>query len=438
MFTNIPQETELEKFPFYLNHGPVCVGQQQDYTGYHGPNVACLQDVSSLDAILEDEHPTGDGPDHRVMMSATTQSSSTSAMKCESLAKEKLKQKAFSFKDLAELSELVPLKHTRKHRGISGGPESSVDYFFAGLYTHGPFTGITQATSSFPWLTRYINAFGREKVDQGWSSWILGKNIKSNLHSDNHNQGNSTVTCVTFGDFSGGEMWIEDEDGTIIKTDANGKNYSGKLVNTKEAPYVFDPKAKHCTEDWSGTRWTLIFFTPRGYSGCGPTDRDRLRDLRFPLRGLPVEERHHDFARAPRPCKSVRKGLWKTAKRIASMAAWCTTAASTWITGEHPLGRKQGAAVLFEVGDFTKTLEIGDSDFFCMEPLLPEDFEPPHILQEIKKNVEEFEPETMWVHASKVTGHFEHLRDALEVQVQGGRPLILEFTADEDTSTVDG
>ena len=44
----------------------------------------------------------------------------------------------------------------------------------------------------------------------------------------------------------------------------------------------------------------------------------------------------------------------------------------------------------------------------------------------------------MWVHASKVTGHFEHLRDALEVQVQGGRPLILEFTADEDTSTVDG
>ena len=120
------------------------------------------------------------------------------------------------------------------------------------------------------------------------------------------------------------------------------------------------------------------------------------------------------------------------------MAAWCTTAASTWITGEYPLGKKQGAAVLFEVGDFTKTLEIGDSDFFCMEPLLPEDFEPPHILQEIKKNVEEFEPETMWVHASKVTGHFEHLRDALEVQVQGGRPLILEFTADEDTSTVDG
>ena len=81
MFTNIPQETELEKFPFYLNHGPVCVGQQQEYTGYRGPDVACLQDVSSLDTILEDEHPTGDGPDHRVMMSVTTQSSSTSAMK---------------------------------------------------------------------------------------------------------------------------------------------------------------------------------------------------------------------------------------------------------------------------------------------------------------------------------------------------------------------
>ena len=175
----------------------------------------------------------------------------------------------------------------------------------------------------------------------------------------------------------------------------------------------------------------LAFFTPRGYPNSSARDRELLRDLRFPLKGLPLDENYHDFARGPRPQKSVRKDLWRTARRLATMTAWCTMAASSLVADAFPLGRKRGAAALFEVGDVTKTLEIADSDFVCMEPLLPEDFGTQDIFIDTKKNLEEFEPEMMWVHVDKLGQWPGYLNEVFEAQIQGGRPLVFQFSEKE-------
>ncbi|CAE7216898.1 RE2 [Symbiodinium sp. CCMP2592] len=479
------EETNLENSDFYLNHGPaVCVREQHmkdsaergyesalgpaghvrfeetklensDFYPNHGPHIPenvgeiSVQSISEvLQLGTEDFFEIASGEEHSVVqensdfqvLAASDSSSSTTTLRCEALAREKLRAKAFSFTDLYEIVQLMPLRKIKKHRCISGGADATVNYFFAGLYTHGVFSGITKGTEALPWVTRYVNAFGRDKTDGSWSSWILSKNVKSTVHADSHNLVGTNITTMSFGDFSGGELWVENdandlEGDAVFRTDAFNTTWKGKLVSTKESPLILDPKRKHCTEPWKGDRWTLAFFTPRGFPQSAPALRDRLRDLRFPLRGLPIEEHHHDFARAPRPPKSTRKGLWKAAKRLASMTAWCTMAATSWATTDFPLGKKQGAPTLFEVGDVTKTLEAGDFDYVCMEPLLPEDLGPPNVFSEAKDNLMKFEPETVWVHVEKIKGSFGPLQQVFEAQACSGRPLVFELPEDKNDIT---
>ncbi|CAE7700485.1 GIP [Symbiodinium sp. CCMP2592] len=435
------EETKLENSNLYPNHGPNVFENAEKISVESFPEVFHSDTEDFFEIASGEEHSiVQEGADFQVL-AASDSSSSTTTLRCEALAREKLRTKAFSFADLYEIVQLIPLRKTKKHRCISGGAETTVNYFFAGLYTHGVFSGITKGTEALPWVTRYINAFGRDKTNGSWSSWILNnKNVKSSVHSDSHNLVGTNITTMCFGDFSGGELWVEDdaadiEGDAVFRTDAFNKTRKGKLISTKQAPLVLDPKRKHCTEAWQGDRWTLAFFTPRGFPESTPALRDRLRDLRFPLRGLPIEEHRHDFARAPRPPKSTRKGLWKAAKRLASMTAWCTMAATSWATTDFPLGKKQGAPTLFEVGDVTKTLEAGDFDYVCMEPLLPEDLGPPNVFSEAKDNLVKFEPETVWVHVEKIKGSLGPLQQVFEAQACSGRPLVFEFPEDKNDIT---
>ena len=429
-------ETKPEKFPYYLNHGPV-VSDRQTVQGVERTSPFADGDGEDLfEQIFEEERTADSITENEVLVAASTSSSTTMLLRCESLAKEKLKAKAFSFQDLLEISELIPLRKTKKHRCISGDSKTVVEHLVAGMYTHGPFTGLTKNTHTLPWTIKYINSFGRDHVGSSWSSWILSRNVKSTLHSDSHNHRDTKITSLSYGNFTGGELWIEepaasDSPELVQKIDDSGNVRTGRLVCTREKPYIFDPKQKHCTEEWEGDRWVLAFFTPRGYPGSSAEDREILHDLRFPLRGLPLNDNYHDFVRGPRPQKSVRKGLWKTARRLATMTAWCTMAASSFVADSFPLGRKPGAAALFEVGDVTKTLEIADSDFVCMEPLLPEDLGTQNVLIDAKKNLEEFEPEMMWVHVDKLGQRLEKLNEVFEAQIQGGRPLVFQFPEKE-------
>ena len=75
----------------------------------------------------------------------------------------------------------------------------------------------------------------------------LNKNLKCLPHIDKKNVGDSWI--VSFGNFTGGELQIFDENDKI------------KLYNIKYKPFCFNgSKVKHGTNDFVGNRYSLIFY----------------------------------------------------------------------------------------------------------------------------------------------------------------------------------
>jgi len=82
--------------------------------------------------------------------------------------------------------------------------------------------------------------------DHKWSQVQCNKNYKCPPHKDSVNIGDS-VLCG-FGDYEKGETVIEYENHTLA-------------VNPKHEPVKFNgSKYRHYVNDWTGTRYTLVFF----------------------------------------------------------------------------------------------------------------------------------------------------------------------------------
>lgn len=80
------------------------------------------------------------------------------------------------------------------------------------------------------------------KMDVKWTSIMLNDNYKSLPHRDANNDG---VSCIVgFGDYTGGELNIED-----------------KTFDIKYKPLHMDASIQtHFTEDWTGCRYSIVFF----------------------------------------------------------------------------------------------------------------------------------------------------------------------------------
>ena len=83
--------------------------------------------------------------------------------------------------------------------------------------------------------------------DFEYNQICLNKNLKCLPHIDKKNVGDSWI--VSFGNFTGGELQIFDENDKI------------KLYNIKYKPFCFNgSKVKHGTNEFEGTRYSLIFY----------------------------------------------------------------------------------------------------------------------------------------------------------------------------------
>ena len=91
------------------------------------------------------------------------------------------------------------------------------------------------------YANRYFDGFEFKQVQ-------MNRNFPAPRHTD-RNKGESI--CVAFGDYEGGLLCLEREDGTIEKYDP------------REAPCKFDGyKFPHWVEPFkNGTRYSLVFFT---------------------------------------------------------------------------------------------------------------------------------------------------------------------------------
>ncbi|CAE7709388.1 FTSH1, partial [Symbiodinium sp. KB8] len=145
------------------------------------------------------------------------------------------------------------------------------------------------------------------------------------------------------------------------------------------------------------------------------------------------EERAHDDPgtmwrkdEQGRPIKSIRKALWRKAGRLAALTTWCVAASATWTAQSFPVARGQDAVSLFEIGDYTKTLEVTALDYLAAEPFDyaadDHDILDPKIVQH---TIQEFTPAVIWLHGSKSVSYLEDIIDYLFEHIDRGRQLAL-------------
>jgi hypothetical protein len=106
------------------------------------------------------------------------------------------------------------------------------------------FTNDIKYKNLYDLLKKYIS---QEFPSFAYTSVQIARNMKTIPHKDKGNIGDSIIVGV--GDYQGGELAILIDD---VWTD----------INIKYTPIMFDGSAyTHKTNDFTGTRYTLTFFT---------------------------------------------------------------------------------------------------------------------------------------------------------------------------------
>ena len=109
-------------------------------------------------------------------------------------------------------------------------------------------------------------------------------------HRDVNNHTQYPNASIGFGQFKGGELWIEGQGSQCgrkgeveVRQDPGGRALEGMRYNIQERFVMFSPKQWHGTCDWEGDRWVLTVFVSRGWDHLEAEEREELRKLGFPL-----------------------------------------------------------------------------------------------------------------------------------------------------------
>ena len=213
----------------------------------------------------------------------------------EDLARQMCHDQLFSFKDCEQLLfQFMAVREAISQSNRSTlEPKNGTGYNVFGLFSHGNMSGITRKSHELPWLCKYVNLFGKHHLAQEgscWTSFAVNFNQPMNIHLDpNNDPGSSNFTC-SFGDFKGGQLWVElteDSDPSVSpvrwKTKRNGQRVPGHLHTTQHRFIQFSPKSFHATDRWSGTRISLTFYSSRLIAQSTEARRECLKKLGFPL-----------------------------------------------------------------------------------------------------------------------------------------------------------
>ena len=175
-----------------------------------------------------------------------------------------------------EALEYVVMNLTTKAQGSSRGIWSAADNTSVsltfGLYARGNQYGVTRATVEYPALSRYVNqcvATWFPGDSRRWTSVSVLVNVRSKLHRDNHNYHDSENLSCSYGNYTGGELWLEaTEQGRSTTPQLlkyrelpNSERVPGVLIPTWHSPTSFWPKAYQ--GPMKGQRGSVTAFTAR-------------------------------------------------------------------------------------------------------------------------------------------------------------------------------
>ncbi|CAE7225469.1 unnamed protein product [Symbiodinium sp. CCMP2592] len=161
------QETKLENSDLHLNHGPNVFESAEKISVESLPEVFRSDTADFFEIASGEEHSiVQEGADFQVL-AASDSSSSTITLRCEALAREKLRMKALSFADLYEIVQLVPLRKTKKHRQDEN---AQVLFFVCSTFAAVVFQAIASTSAGMSDTTNPEEVLETEAEMSSWSS----------------------------------------------------------------------------------------------------------------------------------------------------------------------------------------------------------------------------------------------------------------------------
>ena len=198
---------------------------------------------------------------------------------------DKLDNGSYCFPEALDVLRKCAGKLQPPNRKMMGG---NGRYAVLGLYNQGGFRGVSRFAKDNELLVRYLNKFvARQGLDHDYTTLYLSYNTCAPMHQDARNEKTVPVWIVALGEFQGGGLWVESEDGagSVVKVLPSGVTRAGWIYDIHDQTFCFSGLRWHCTEPWCGEdRWSIAAYVPRG---AGRVLEDHLVDLK--VLGFPVD-----------------------------------------------------------------------------------------------------------------------------------------------------
>ena len=344
----------------------------------------------------------------------------------------------FSFSTCQELLEDpdCTVLHGKHHRGkvIDGAKNSAV----FGFYVYGGMNGITKAVTNNTALTRYLNHFVAAHTPRGavWSAISVFKGGAVKVHHDYNNAPGSKNYFASFGQSSGGELWLHDREinEEDVARDPEGKIQwrktgsgdwlPGRLLTSQERFIEFDPHTKHRVTETDGEAWQVIAYSPRGTDKLDNTTEKFLRNCGFPL---DHKKRRHEGQATRKPSKRQRNAITNMVGKLSVLFTTLLVTANSFLHETAHNDVIYDPVVMLEIGGFDATLEATELNKAVMEPLSWEDYLDHGTKDRTLHLVRAITPRQLHLHLGQAPEDaLGDLRLLVREQLEGGGAVILQ------------
>ena len=198
-----------------------------------------------------------------------------------------LRQAVITREEILSLVDLLPL--AASHRNSTG--EGQI--WSSGSYVHGGINGILKSTHDFPLSTKALCKYVSSQFPGLiFSSVAIIDELQSSLHKDVRNHKDHPNCVCPLSQFSGGEVWVHDEEGAI-SMEHEGHILMGKLLPVNKRACLFSASKLHCVMPWKGRRCVLVAFCARDCQKLSDLEAKQLHELGFQLPNQQVVHTGH-------------------------------------------------------------------------------------------------------------------------------------------------
>ena len=189
--------------------------------------------------------------------------------------------------NLISLLDLWSADWKQKGRTRAIGPGSYDIYCTLGLYAFAGNAPRLSKASIAEEACAALNHFLRDRFPNGkWTSLAVILNPRIGLHRDMGNMIGMLNHAIAVGDFTGGRVWIEDDEGTspdeiVMKNKIH--RLRGSWFNMHDNPVSFNARRYHKVEPHEGHMWAIAAYTLTAFRRCSDEKKRELTSLGFPL-----------------------------------------------------------------------------------------------------------------------------------------------------------